>query len=202
MSSADVGHSYLVALWFHVPCVATWSHLPGVSLGGFSLLYMVALAVGGSCSSYLLCVAHGRIFPGFCWELLQAKGPKQCLYKMVALGVAQGWQRHQVYWKRASRLSFCREVVVLWVKRLPQAVPAQNGRLGVAGPAALPIYLVWLHGRMTVYRRHSDARVEASTYKPQSPQMGCMKSQPLALYENMCFAKPQYKMKAYDHILA
>ena len=28
-----------------------------------------------------------------------------------------------------------------------------------------------------------------------------MKSQPMALYENMSFTQPLYKMKAYDHIL-
>jgi hypothetical protein len=28
-----------------------------------------------------------------------------------------------------------------------------------------------------------------------------MKSQPLALYENMSFTQPLYKMRAYDHIL-
>ena len=96
--------------------MATWSHLPGVLLRGISWLLQgkekgpkhsvqsggpwggTSLAAGSCCSSCLACVATwshlpGVLLKGFSW-LLQGKGrgPKHCLYNMVVLGVAQGWQ--------------------------------------------------------------------------------------------------------------
>jgi len=55
-------------------------------------------------------------------------------------------------------------------------------------------------GCVSAARTWTFVHTITSTYKPQS-QINCMKSQPLALCEHMCFAQPLYKMKAYDHIL-
>ena len=57
--------------------------------------------------------------------------------------------------KKASRLSFCREVVVLWVKGLPEAVPVQNGSPGrhEAGRWVLLLVLFTLCGYMVASSR-------------------------------------------------
>ena len=95
-------------------CVATWSHLPGVLLKGFSWLLqgkgkgpkhclcnMVVLGVAqgwqvgpAALLIYLvLCSYMIALLGCFSW-LMQKKGrgPKQCLYKIMAIGLAQGWR--------------------------------------------------------------------------------------------------------------
>ena len=136
-------------------------------------------AGGSCCSSYLPCVATWSHLP--VWE---------SLCKMAALGHKTRLARSQVYWKKASRLSFCREVVVLWVKGLPEAVPVQNGgpwvgtRLagGSCCSSCLPCVATWSHlanvllggcssptpWAVAVDQRHSEARILTFVHKQQA----------------------------------
>ena len=129
-----------------LPCVATWSHLARVLLGGFSWLPR-----GKGKAQRSACT---RWWPLGWHEAGRLKGLSEAVpVQNGGPWVAHGCGKVTKSTERGARLSFCREWWPCRWKGLPEAVPVQNGGPWVAhgwqvGLAALPVYLVWLHGRI------------------------------------------------------